>query len=75
MVDFLKACAQRQHEDHGVEDRPSEQTVVAGGEANRFPEAFAGWEFLAIWSAEFDTGDEAALANFVDQWVAEFQSC
>ena len=49
--------------------------MSAGGEANRFAEALAGREFLAVRAAELDACDEAALADFMDERVAGFQIC
>ena len=72
-VDFSEAGGKRQHEDDGVEDRPGEQAMGAGGETDGFTEALAGRKFLAIGPAEFDARDETALADFVDERVAGFQ--
>ena len=70
VINFLQAAGERQHEDDGVEDRPGEEAVGAGGVADRFAKAFHWREFLAIGAAEFDAGDEAALADFVNQGLS-----
>ena len=70
MINFLQAAGERQHEDDGVEDRPGEQTVGAGGVADGLTEAFDRRKFPAIGAAEYDAGDEAALADFVNQGLS-----
>ena len=67
MVDFPKTCRKWKHQDDSVEDGPSEKAVGAGGAADGLTEALAGWEFLTIWAAELDAGDESTLTNLVDE--------
>ncbi len=73
-VDLRDGGAEREHEDDGVEDGAGEQAVGAGGEADGFADTRIGREFFTAGLAQFDAGDEAALADFVDERLARFQA-
>ena len=57
------------HKDKGVENRAGEESVLPGGEANLCPGAIFPREWGSVRGADFDAGDEAALANFVNAGV------
>ena len=74
MIELGEGGAKRGHEDDGVENRPGEQAVCTVRHANRLTHSLAGRKFFAVCLAEFDSGDESALADFVDNRVGGFEA-
>ena len=74
MIDLRGGRAERRHEDDGIEDRAGEQAVGAGGVADFLANAAGGRKLLPVRMAEFDAGDESALADMVDDGVGGFES-
>ena len=73
MVDFMKARGKWRHQHDGVQDGSRKQTVPTGRLADRLTETFAGRKLRPVRSAEFDAGDESALADLMDMGVAGFE--
>ena len=63
---LLLCRAQGRHEDDRVEDWPSEQAVLARGDAHPGARLILPWKGLAGIFLNFDSGDVATLANVAD---------
>jgi hypothetical protein len=63
---LLLCRAQGRHEDDRVEDWPSEQAVLARGEAHLGARLILPWKGFAGFFLNFDSGNVAALADVAD---------
>ena len=60
--------AERWHENDRVEHRAGEKAVAAGSETDFGADAIGPRELGSVRSANLNAGDEAEVADFVDEW-------
>ncbi len=60
--------AERRHENDRVEHRTGQKALAAGSETDFGADAIGPREFGSVGSANLNAGDEAEVADFVDEW-------
>ncbi len=66
VIQLLGAAAQWGHQNHGIQNRAGEQSMLAGSQADLFSDPLICWEGLATRVPQLNSGDEPALSGFVD---------